>query len=486
MASRLSSDSSQASDHGLTSFAWQADNLPTPLEEERNARAFLDGILASENAAAELSTLEPSFIRHVVLTAGVEDHLEILPLLNRDQLTHIMDFEGWDATGQISLAGAARWLQLHKQAKPEELFGRFREFEEEFQMAMLGPVIETYDLEAFEKMGQEEQDALLRLPCGEVFYKIKSEDPELRQFIEELVTQALAKDIEYAYSMLAHASYLPPNEQESLALRFRNARLEEEGFVSPEDSARLFLAGAGEEAILRWTSASVGALAENILATADSNEGFLSLGGMTIEKALAAGNHESAAGVAASLSRLANTVAVAAGVDGDNRQGLRLVLAHTKGYCNLGLELLASEATRETTLKLDFEKAKRVVTTEHPSVLFKVSIAIMDELRRRMIDSLEHAGVMDAETAQQARRLVFARKFGLVMNLLDFKVVPVAGFEATEVLKGMFNRFPLCPAVAVGENADECMTFKPVYDLATLAGLVRWMRQIRHLAPTVH
>jgi hypothetical protein len=522
MASRLSSDLSgrstepgnpsalaslAASDHGLASFAWQTSNLPTPIEEERNARAFLDSILASSNPAVEISNIEPSFIRHVVLTAGVEDYLEVLPLLTRDQMTHIMDFEGWDTTGQVSLAGTARWLQLHKQAKPEELFSRFHDLEEEFQMAVLGPVVETFDLEAFEEMSQEEQDSLSRLPCGEVFYKIKATDPELRQFVEELVTQALATNIEYAYSMLAHASYLPPNEQEALALRFRNARLEEEGFVSPEDSARLFLTGAGEEAIKRWTGVSVADFVDRILATVetarleDENPGETALAvagtstgprqdGMTIEKTLAACDPDCSADIAAGLSRLANTVAVAAGVEGDNPQGLRLVLAHTKGYCNLGLELLSSSLAGDSGENVDMEKSMRIVTTEHPSVLFKATIAVMDELRRRTVDSLEKpgnkSGILDAETAQQIRRLIFARRFGLIMNLLDFKVLPVAGFEATEVLKGMFNRFPLCPGTTPAGSAGERMTFKPVYDMATLMEMLRWVRQLRDLAPAIH
>lgn len=494
MASRLSDETLlSAYDRGLASFDWQAANLPSPRDEERGARALLDGLLSTEDAAAQVQALEPSLIRHIILTAGIEEHLDLLPLLSQEQVTHIMDFEGWDAD-QLSPSGSARWLQLHKQAKPEELFRRFRELEEEFQMGLLGPLVETFDLDAYEKMGDAEQDALLRLPCDEVFYKIKSQDPEVRQFVEELVGQALAQDIEYAYSMLAHASYLPPSEQESLALRFRNARLEEEGFVTPEDASRLFLAAAGEDAILRWSGLNVAQFMNHLICSSTKSSAGLSESTsistsvkspnatMTLEAALAAASPEAAGSLAISLSHLANTLAVATGLDPDNHQGLRLILAHTKGYCNLGLELLASAGAPSGT-PLFVETATHVVSKEHPATLFKTSIAALDEVRRRTLDMLDLAGILTPETTQRIRRLLFSRKYGRIMNTLDFEALPTIGLEATEILKGLFNRFPLCPTTDV---TGERMTFKPVYDLATLADLLRWTEQLKNISPTVH
>jgi hypothetical protein len=343
-------------------------------------------------------------------------------------------------------------------------------------------------------MDDAEQDALLRLPCDEVFYKIKSQDPEVRQFVEELVGQALAQDIEYAYSMLAHASYLPPSEQESLALRFRNARLEEEGFVTPEDASRLFLAAAGEDAILRWTGSNVAQLMDRLICSAARSNTSLNDSTsitpfvkspqttMTLEAALAASNPEASGSLAVSLSHLANTLAVATGLDADNHQGLRLVLAHTKGYCNLGLELLASSGAESGT-RLFIETATRVVSKEYPATLFKASIAALDEARRRTLDMLEAAGLLTPEITQRIRRLLFSRKYGMIMTTLDFEALPTLGLEATEILKGLFNRFPLCPTT---DMTGDRMTFKPVYDLATLADLLRWTEQLKNISPTVH
>ena len=79
MASRLSNESLlSAFDRGLANFNWQVANLPSPIDEERGARAFLNGLLETEDAESLVQAVEPSLIRHVLLTAGIEDHLEIL------------------------------------------------------------------------------------------------------------------------------------------------------------------------------------------------------------------------------------------------------------------------------------------------------------------------------------------------------------------------------------------------------------------------
>ncbi|MEY4630236.1 MAG: hypothetical protein RIQ81_356 [Pseudomonadota bacterium] len=477
MASRLSDESLLANyDRGLGSFEWSATGLPSASEEERAARGLLDSLLASQNPGDAVQSIEPALIRHSLLAAGIEDYVEILPLLARDQVTHIMDFEAWHDS-RLSLSGAMHWLQLHKQANPGELLRRFRDLEEEVQTGLLGPMVETYDLDAYEKMSDQEQDSLMRLPCGEVFYKIKSEDPDTRQFVEELVNAALAADIEYAYSLLAHSTYLPPNEQEATALRFRNARLEEEGFVSVEEAARLFIAGSGEQALKRWTGKTVDEVVDALVKPGNESIGQTAIAfskasnGTLIDLALL--HCDDPAVVATRLAHLANTVASASGVAADDRSGLKLVLAHTKGYCNLGLELLAS----------DPKLAGKILSHEHPATIFKVAVAVFDAIRRRTVSAMTSSGLLPAELGNRVLQLQFTRKFGQVLLLLDREGLPVIGFEANEVLKAMFNRFPLCPAV---DRKGEKMTFQPVHDLRGLMTLMDWANRLPQTSKTLH
>jgi hypothetical protein len=481
MASRLSDESQLITyDQGLSGFTWSASSLPSALEEERSARTLLDSLLSADSPTEVVQSIEPSLIRHALLVAGIEDHLEILPLLSSAQVTHIMDFEAWKDS-RISVPGAIRWLQLHKQASSDELLRRFRELEEEFQTGLLGPFIETYDLEMWEKMSDQEQDALVRLPCGEVFYKIKSDDPETRQFVEELVNSALSSDIEYAYSLLAHASYLPPNEQESIALQFRNARLEEEGFVTADEASTLFITAAGDKAIRQWTGKSVEQILEETIVQTTSRQ----TSRITDEKRLLATAYgtpslidlalphcEDPASVATRLAHLANTVASASGVESDDRAALKLVLTHTKGHCNLGLELLSGS---------DPLLASRILSSEHPGTIFKASFAVVDALRRKTITTLAESGLIPAPSAHRIQQLLFARKYGQILLLLDRETLETLGVEANEVLKALFNRFPLCPAVE-----GEKMTFQPVHERSSLVDLAQWSARLQEIGRTLH
>lgn len=503
MASRLSPEGILATvDRGLSAFDWQPDNLPTADQEERAARLYLDGLLHAENPAQAVAELEPSLIRHVILASGIEDHLDILPLLTRDQMTHIMDFEGW-SDGQINPTQTARWLQLHRQAKQGELFRRFRDFEEEFQLGFLGPLVEIFDLEAYEELSQTEQDQLHRLPCGEVFYKIKSQDEEIIRFVQTLMEEALSADIQFAYSMLAHAAYMPPSEQEALANQFREARLEEEGFVSPAEAAKIFLASSAEATIRKWTGLNTSGWLEAFTENRSKNNqtqttkqpsevksvvaherSDLPSDSMTIETALADCEPGVAADLVTGLSHLANTLAVATGLDPTNRNGLRLILAHTKGYCNFGLEVLAEFGRKfggEMTDNGDNKPAK-IVATEHPASLFKVAIAIFDQIRLTTIDTLEAQGLINPGSATKLRQLLFGRKFGLLLNQLDLDLLDSAGVEATEVIKGIFNRFPVYPVV---DSSQQKMHFKPVHDLNNLAKLLVWVAQLQNFTSTV-
>ena len=151
---------------------------------------------------------------------------------------------------------------------------------------------------------------------------------------------------------------------------------------------------------------------------------------------------------------------------------MKLVLAHTKGFCNLGLELLSPG---EPAL------ASRILSSEHPGTIFKVAVAVVDALRRRTIAALADAGILKGEIALRIQQLLFARKYGQILLLLDREAIDQLGLEATEVLKALFNRFPLCP-VSEGEK----MVFVPVHNRAALVNLAQWCARLQELGRTLH
>ena len=79
------------------------------------------------------------------------------------------------------------------------------------------------------------------MPCRTVFYEIVTEnDKETSNSLKLLSTQPKNIICVTLYSLLAHASHMPPGEQELLIKKFREARMEEEGFVPYDRSLELF------------------------------------------------------------------------------------------------------------------------------------------------------------------------------------------------------------------------------------------------------
>ena len=122
----------------------------------------------------------------------------------------------------------------------EQLYRRFAYLDEEYQLAMIAGLIEVYDLEEFEGLNQEEQDTLHGMPCGQVYYRIVTEDESTHNFIRKLMTAVTEHNPRYAYALLGHASFALRSEHEESIRRFRQARLEEDGYVSYEESLTCF------------------------------------------------------------------------------------------------------------------------------------------------------------------------------------------------------------------------------------------------------
>jgi hypothetical protein len=249
MASRLSEETLTAVlDSGQQGLAIQADRA---LDSLAPLAVDLDALLAADDPAAAVQAVPAQALYLALRQRGPEDCLEVLPLLSADQVARVFDYDVW-SEDRLEPLRAARWLNLFKEGGQEELYRRFRDLDEEYQVALLSPLIELYDEEDYERMTQTEQDALNRLPCGTLFYRVKSEDPRLEEFVSAVVEAALAGDMNYAYSLLSHAAYAPPNEAEGLLSQFRRARLEEDGFVTFEESLAAFQPVDSEALKRRW------------------------------------------------------------------------------------------------------------------------------------------------------------------------------------------------------------------------------------------
>ena len=360
MASRLSEDALKAVyDAGTQALLVQSEPelaLLEPREPE------LDALLDLEDPAAAVQAIPALTLYTALKRRGVEESLSILPLMSADQVVRTFDFEAWDED-QLSPIKMFQWLATWNEVSGEEMAKRFKELDEEYQLALLGPFIEMKDDEEFDKLPHDEQDNYTRLPGHDLLYKVKSADPRIATHIDRLVEAMLGLDLNYAFSMLAHAANLPPAESEAQLMQFRRARLEEEGFVTYEESLESF------------RPIALAPLAQHLEASdADKAAGLAAhqapLSGPFLVHAMRAGARvwtpEDYERVLTGLAFLGNNLAAAAKLEADDAQGMKRLLHQAEALVGVGLEWQSGS---------DTEDAARILLATTPKTLFRIGLS---------------------------------------------------------------------------------------------------------------
>lgn len=454
MASRLSEESLRSVyDAGTQSLLIQNDHAFALLAP---SVVDLDKLVEAEDPELEVQSVPAQRLYDAIMQRGPEDCLEVLRLVSREQVVKIFDYDTWREDQLVPLK-AIQWLSLFKELGPEQLYQRFRELDEEYQLALLGPLVEMFDEDEYEKLSHDAQDQLHRLPCGTQFYRIKSEDPRIVVFVEDLVEATLQNDIAYAYSLIAHAAYIPPNEQHAEIARFRRARIEEDGFVSYEESLETFRPLALDE--LRARYAAGGEARPDLVVAPRRGEGPFLLA--AVQAATRTWSQDQIAALTHGFVFLANTLSAAAKVETDDAAGVRRILQHAQALAGLGLEHLSGG---DTTL------AVAILAAEHPKTLFRAGLTLVLRLTEATLAELETARVPGAA---QARKLLALDRRGALLLLIEREMLEPLGFERVELLKGLCNRFPVFPAATVTESSSTAprIVFKPLAALADLAEL---------------
>ena len=417
----------------------------------------LDELLSASNPTKAVQRVAPRQIYLAIVECGIEDAMDVLPLLSARQFQKIMDYEAWEED-RVSLTRANRWLELYRSLSPRQLAERFRSLDEEYQLAVLSPLIEVVDEEEYERIPDHERDRFHALPCGTMHYALKTpDDSASTTFVEGLIAGGLEVDVGWTYSVLSHAAWIPPNEQEELALQFRNARIEEDGFVPYAESVGIFILPPARELAARWSTidghpcsaiwreaalqAAGGDADVSDVTGVEPSQGSQRASGHRsfFDRVLAYGTKSDqidadfVRDLQQRVAHLANTVCGAARVEPDNVAGIRSVARHVEALFSLGLEAAAVG---------DEVRGVLILRNEYPRALFQFGLGLVDDIRGALLRLLRDRNVTGHE---ELKRLWLQRRFGLLLAAIDRHLLPVFGLLATESLKGLCNRFPLVP-----------------------------------------
>ena len=401
----------------------------------------LRDLLAQPNAKAKIRAIPPQQLYFSLKEEGLADCLEVLPLISQTQFTRICDYDVWQDE-KLSLRQLFYWLQHCEMAKHGDNFRRFRKLEEEYQLAALIPCIRIFDQDEYEKLSDSEQDQLHGLPGNAFYYAIECEDPDVYEGVQSLIASGMEQDMNYLISLLTHAAYMPPLESELLLSQFRRARLEEDGFVTEEESQTLFQPLSVATYAKKW---QVVPDSETVHALALAEDTWF------LEEVLRVGKEtwtpEAYASIMQSFLYLSNATLVACQVPLEDRKALEQVFAHVQGWVNLGLEFL-SQGQRE--------RGAQILAEESPRTLFRLGFSILRTLQEPVVVHMKRNSSF--ELFCKYWRL---QKYGLLLRELDLHQERL-GFLPTEFLKGLFNRFPMVAQPATEEGR---IFFEPVCSL---------------------
>ena len=448
MASRLSEESLvRVYDGGLQAFRWEAR---LPALALRPQTVDLLAMLSLEKAKESIQGLAPQVLYRSLMNQGVSDCLDILPLISQEQFVAILDYDAW-ADGELQHRKVFQWLQQFREAEREQIYTRFRDLEEEMQIALAGPFIRAVDPEDFEQLSDEEQDRLESFPGGALYYEVKSEDPEIRQFFADFLDVTMGENMEYAMSVLAHAGFMPPNEQEALMSQFRNARMEDDGFVTYEESLAIFHPISLSALEEKWSSHEKTALSSPASPASPTKASFMQL---VMTLASESWDPSTLNDVRSKHAYLANALCSAARVEPGDLESLEKALEQVWSLNGLALEWLASGNIEQATL---------ILKEEHPKTLFQTAFTLIERLRHKGLKKLE----TNIPETSLIRTNLELQKFGLAQKHMDIHYVKIFGSELTERLKAIYSRFPM----VMSHGHEGKIIFRPLDSLDALDAL---------------
>lgn len=398
---------------------------------------------------------------------GFEESLEVLPLLSQDQVTRIADFDLWKGDN-LDRSRAIELLSYFALVSPKELYRRYAYLDEEYQIAILANVLEVVTIEEYEKFTNELQDSYQAMPCNQVFYRVKDpSDKKMAEFVDKLVSASCEHNLRYAYALLAYTAHAVPNEAEADIARFRSARLEEEGFVTFEESQQVFSRIDQKKLLNEMTVNQRQGASGSELPVANHN-----LSGPYLNHAFdylqqASWSIEDQYDLHVQLLYLANSLTTAAGVEPDDTYGISRVLEQCQALVGLGLEYLSQG---------DLSASAIILSKTHPKTLFQCGLGLVFDLRDAVVAAITRN---KRGPYKELAQLYAGNKWGAIAYLFENRYQEVYGFELTETLKGLFNRFPMV-LVSTAEDSKR-LQFSPLYSYAYFQKLMQQTQQILKL-----
>jgi hypothetical protein len=314
------------SEAGTDLETWRA-----ALEAARSSTALLDLLLSPTDAAARIQSLPGEQLYRLVRKIGLEDCTEIVALASGAQIQACLDFDVWEGD-RLSLERLDPWLHGLLQTGLDNFLERMRDLDDQLLSAIIRSSAQIHiidDPESFDPPDEEHVLTQDRRICI-VFPASSERDLPVKVFLDALMREAP----DHCYNLLVFTGAALDAEIEETALRWRQGRLADLGFVDPIEALGIYTPPRADQlaearrAVPRESAATV--LAPSLR------------GDERLSAALTALTGEIAGIVAQELAYVANTALSADRVALWDEAAQETVLRRVRTGLSLGLDALSA------------------------------------------------------------------------------------------------------------------------------------------------
>ncbi|MBU0482972.1 MAG: hypothetical protein KKB30_00460 [Proteobacteria bacterium] len=197
-------------------------------------------LLASTDLAEEVAELEPLEAYYIVREIGLNQALPILLELSPEQLETCIDLDCWNRF-DFAADSLDEWLTAFALAGSETLATSFFSLSHVVQLLFLTQTVTVYDPDTDQVPPEDEESDTRRAMTPDGFYllELKTELP-LKIHPFSLLDAMYQYDPTATHLLLSEVRVDLPTQIEEEALRFRSGRMQDIGFVTPDEATVLF------------------------------------------------------------------------------------------------------------------------------------------------------------------------------------------------------------------------------------------------------
>jgi hypothetical protein len=234
--SALTRDVDAANSSGLRNMAWK------PVSDTAVAPSVIDvqWLVQQPDLPFLVQALPAQLLHRSLVSHGLDDSLEVIEWIRGRQLIRFMDYEIWersveadseDVSSSVLVQWFRRWLEIGPQFAAE----RVSDFEEETLVLMFTKLLDI-QVEGHTRFDVEAHDDYWTTIDGRFHLRLKDDDPASYEVVKQVLDALYGLDIKWAGSILSHAAMLVRSESLDNALRWREGRMADAGFVPAEEA----------------------------------------------------------------------------------------------------------------------------------------------------------------------------------------------------------------------------------------------------------